>query len=275
MNRSTMWARLAGLLAAVVIAVPSAAAQPKVLPHLKPEASRSELTALATEAERQAADPGTSGAVRTQKRVEASAIRERLTNGDLRVGDRFLVSLTVGGASGVDTAVVRDSLLVTLGASMVPVLGVLPDLSVRGVLRSEVQDVVELHVKKFIRDPVVRVNVLTRVSVMGAVGRPGFYFLDPERLLTDAITAAGGPGASADLERTTVRRDGREIIGQKNARQAIREGRTLDQLTIRSGDVITVGTKKERNWASIAQIGLLVLTTLLAVIGVLRQAYGD
>jgi hypothetical protein len=86
-------ARLAGLLAAVVIAVPSAAAQPKVLPHLKPEASRSELTALATEASDRRR-------IRDQRRgahaeaVEASAIRERLTNGDLRVGDRFLVSLT-------------------------------------------------------------------------------------------------------------------------------------------------------------------------------------
>jgi protein involved in polysaccharide export with SLBB domain len=119
------------------------------------------------------------------------------------------------------------------------------------------------------------VNALTRVSVVGAVGRPGFYFLDPDRLLTDAITAAGGPGLNADLERTTVRRDGREIIGQKNARQALREGRTLDQLMIRSGDVITVDVKKERNWGTVAQIGLLVLTSLLAVIGVLRQAYGD
>jgi protein involved in polysaccharide export with SLBB domain len=276
MNRSTMWTRLAGLLTAVVIAVPSAAAaQAKVSPLLMPEATRAELTSFAADAERLAADPATSGAVRTQKRVEAGAIRERLTNGDLRIGDRFVMRLTVGGTTGLDTVVVRDSMLVTLSPSLVSILGVIPDLSMRGVLRSELQEVVERHVRKFIREPVVRVNALTRVSVMGAVGRPGFYFLDPDRLLADAITAAGGPGASADLERTTVRRDGREIIGQKYARQALREGRTLDQLMIRSGDVITVGTKKERNWASIAQIGLLVLTTLLAVIGVLRQAYGD
>ena len=272
----TNWMRRASLLAAVVLAAQSAGAQvPRATAALMPDATRAELTALAAEAERLAASPSSSGTVRAQKRQEASTIRERLATGDLRVGDRFIVRMTVGGSSGLDTVIVRDSLMATIGASLTTVLGTFPDISLQGVLRSELQDVVEKHVRRFIKEPIVRVNALTRVSVMGAVGRPGFYFLDPDRLLTDAISAAGGPSAMADVERSTVRRDGREVIGQKNARQAIREGRTLDQLMIRSGDVITVGTKKERNWGAVAQVGLLVITTFLAVIGILRQAYGD
>jgi protein involved in polysaccharide export with SLBB domain len=258
---------MAALLVAAAAPVASAQAIGGASAGMRPEATRAELEALAAEAERVAANPATSGAVRTAKRAEASAIRERLTNGDMQVGDRFVLRVTLDSAAIGDTVIVRDSMLVSVGT--------LPELSLRGVLRSELQGKVEAHVKRYIRQPVVRVNPLTRVSVIGAIGRPGFYFLDPERLLTDAIMTAGGPAPNADLERLSVRRGGREIIGQKYARQATREGLTLDQLMIRSGDVIDVGKKKERNWGAIAQVGLLVISAFLAVIGILRQAYQE
>jgi protein involved in polysaccharide export with SLBB domain len=269
MNRSKWWSRSTYLMAAVLLGAAGslALAQSPATDGARPDATRAELEAMAAEAERVASSASTSGSARTAKRAEASAIRERLANGDLRVGDRFVVRVTLDSAARGDTILVRDSLIVTILT--------LPDVSLQGVLRSELQEKIEAHVKRYIRQPVVRVNPLTRVSVVGAVVRPGFYFLDPERLLTDAIMAAGGPAANADLERLTVRRNGQEYVGQKNARQALREGRTLDQIRIRSGDVIDVGKKKERDWGSIAQIGLLVISAVLAVIGILRQAYQD
>ena len=270
MTRSKWWRQGLGIMAALLVMAvgQEASAQGATAASVsRPDATRAELEALAADAERMAANPSTSGGTRTAKRAEASAARARLANGDMRVGDRFVLQVTVGETARGDTVLVRDSLLVSILT--------LPDLMLQGVLRSELQTKVEEHIKRYVRQPVVRVNPLTRVSVIGAVGRPGFYFLDPERLLTDAIMAAGGPAANADLEKLTVRRGSSEILGQKNARQASREGRTLDQLMIRSGDVIEVGEKKKRNWGSIAQVGLLVITSLLAVIGILRQAYQD
>ncbi len=40
-----------------------------------------------------------------------------------------------------------------------------------------------------------------RIDVSGAVQRPGIYALPPGSIVADAIAAAGGPGADADLDR--------------------------------------------------------------------------
>lgn len=40
-----------------------------------------------------------------------------------------------------------------------------------------------------------------RIDVSGAVQRPGIYTLPPDSIVADAITAAGGPAAEADLDR--------------------------------------------------------------------------
>lgn len=43
-----------------------------------------------------------------------------------------------------------------------------------------------------------------QVPVDGAVGRPGDYTLPPGSLVDDAVRAAGGPSADADLERVNL-----------------------------------------------------------------------
>ena len=57
-----------------------------------------------------------------------------------------------------------------------------------------------------------------------------------------------------DVDKITVKRGDREIISQEEARRAIRDGRTLDQLDIRAGDEITVGKKREFNWGTALRV---------------------
>jgi len=51
---------------------------------------------------------------------------------------------------------------------------------------------------------------LLNVSVDGAVNKPGNYTLPPGSLVDDAVRAAGGPTADADLERINLARELRD-----------------------------------------------------------------
>jgi protein involved in polysaccharide export with SLBB domain len=233
------------LLALVVAAaaVPAGAQTRSVKPGT-PDATRAELTALAR-----------SGA------QESSAARDRLATGDFRVGDRIVLSL--GNEPRGDTVVVRDEMMVTLSPSI-------PDMSLRGVLRSELQSSVEAYIRRYVRDPVVRVYPLVRLSVVGGVGRPGFYAMAPDRTLSDVIMFAGGPSGNADYRRVEITRGPDKVVDRKRAERAIREGATLEQLGVAPGDQLKVGERK-RDWLQIAQVGLGIVTGLASAYWLIRQ----
>lgn len=199
------------------------------------EATRAELEAQLVELEKIVASPGYSGRLRAAKRAEADLVRQRLTDGDLQVGDR--INLTVVGEAGL-----TDSFVVAPGRVLI--LPGIPEVSLQGVLRSEFSEHLATHLKKYIRDPQVHAQSLIRLSIFGAVGKPGFYQVPAEQLASDAIMqAAGGPTGNADTHKTTVRRNGREIWSEDAFQQALVAGVTLDMLNLRAGDEILVGTK--------------------------------
>lgn len=210
--------------------------------------TRAELQALLQRYEETAASSSYSGEVREQARDEASLIRTRLEEGDLRVGDR--IQLTVEGHADLtaEFAVVAGRVLV------LPAIGEVP---LDGVLRAELQDHLAQHIARFIRDPVVRARSLIRLEVIGAVAQQGFYTIPSDILVSDALMLAGGPATNADLERVRVERNRQVIWSSDRLRRAMQEGRTLDQLSIRAGDGIIV---PERSGGSWWRTGLMVLT---------------
>ncbi|TMG82293.1 MAG: hypothetical protein E6H78_15035, partial [Betaproteobacteria bacterium] len=97
---------------------------------------------------------------------EAAAIRTRLARGDFRVGDRIL--LTVEGEKELS-----DTFTVGLGGQLtLPLIG---NVSLDGVLRSELQDYLTHRLAQNLRDPEVRTRAFVRLSVQGAVTHPGYY----------------------------------------------------------------------------------------------------
>src|SRR5690348_1134894 len=85
---------------------------------------------------------------------------------EFHVGDR--IALVVEGPQALaDTAVVRDGLILQL-----PTFG---DIPLAGVKRSNIQPYLTQQISKFIKDPVVHAIPLVRISILGEVGRPGFY----------------------------------------------------------------------------------------------------
>ena len=224
-------------------------------------ATREELTGRLSELEQQ------TGRTRRSQSVpqEIAAIRGRLENGDFKPGDRFILSLRQDSIRS-DTLVVRDSLRVA-------VLN-LPEFSVVGVLRSELEDRLNAHVSRFLRNAVVRTTLLTRVSVTGAVRNPGFYYAIPDRPLNDLLTSAGGPLPDADVNKLVISRMGRRTLGGRSAKNAIEQGQTLEALDVQSGDTVHVPVKRRVNWQLVIQLAFIVTSLLFAMLQFLQWYYG-
>ena len=243
--------RYRNYLLVVMLAGAACSSNPPVLPVVQPGSTvrtRAELDQQLRELESSLASGGLSAEERQRVSVEAATIRERLEYGDFRLGDRILFSVQ-GEADMPDTLIVAPGLIVEI-----PPLG---EVSVEGVLRSEIRSHLTDEVSRFIREPVVRANGLMRVSVVGAVGNPGFFSMPAETVLGDAIMVAGGPSGNANLEAVQVRRGPTLLMEDEAVSEAFRQGMTLDQLNLQAGDQIEVPVRRG------------VLATLSIVTGVI------
>lgn len=211
-----------------------------------------------------------SGSLKGDKKDDAvrsiADIKDRLENGDFKVGDRFVYTVTVDSVRS-DSASVRDGLNVT-------VMG-LPDVSLNGVLRSELDTVLTHHVLKYIKNASVRTVFLVQVSVLGAVARPGFYWMSLDKPLSELITIAGGPAPDANLREVEIKRANRVVLKAKDSRKALEEGYTIEQVDIRSGDQVRVPVKRKVNWGQVIQLMFVVSSLLFTAIRFIEWYYNS
>ncbi len=222
--------------------------------------TRAELETLAAGVERAAASGGGD-----QQRAEAAALRRRLREGDFKVGDKII--LHTANTFGLpeqtlrllnDTVVVRDGRVIRMPN--------MSDLSLVGVLRSELDSVINAHVARYLRNVTVSAEPLVQVLVSGPIGRPGYLYLAPDMLVADALNQTS-PSASADLTRTEVKRQGKVVVKGDSLQAAIRIGATLDRMDLESGDEIAVAERKQktdwRTWigvvSAVASLSYLIL----------------
>jgi len=221
------------------------------------ELSRADLQHLLEQYEEAIASPAYSDQMKDAARVSAGRIRERLEEGDFKVGDR--VALTVQGEPNLpDTLTVEPGPQIT-----VPLFG---SISLAGVLRSEIQEHLTRELGKTIHDPVVRAKGLMRLSVQGAVGAPGFYVVPADVLVSEAVMIAGGPGGNADLEKIRVVRGMEPLLSGPAMQDALLEGRTLDQLNLQAGDQLYVPQKQPNYFMSFLRYGLPTISALIVLV---------
>ncbi|HSH46169.1 MAG TPA: polysaccharide biosynthesis/export family protein [Longimicrobiales bacterium] len=196
-----------------------------------PEVTRQELLDLLTQLEATAGDPSENGTARENARREAEFVRYRLRNGDFQAGDRIVLYV-----QGEPT--LSDTMGVTAAQTVqVPEIG---DISLNGVLRSELQQHMQAEINRYVRNAEVRTTPLIRLAVLGAVTAPGFYTVPAGTLLEEALMLAGGPAGNADVEGLEIHRGDHVIWEGDFLQQAMIAGRTLDQLSIQAGDRIVV-----------------------------------
>ena len=254
-NRSIVFMATALLLGVVSSATPLAAqvTDPAAMTSNARRAmvTRAELTATLEEIDKQLASSAYSAALRDSKRVQANVIRGRLTEGDLRVGDVIQVELIgdAAGLSGMYAITQRRTLKLPGGA----------EIPMKGILRSEVQNYLTEELKKYVRDPIVRTTTSIRISVFGAVGKPGLYPAPADLLLGDVLMqVAGGPANNAIFPKSEIKRGDTVVVAGPEFQTAIRDGWTLDQLNIQAGDeIIVYGKTASSFWKIVGVIGSL------------------
>ena len=224
----------------------------------RPLVTRADLQAALDQADQIAGSEAYSFAFKEEKRAEAAVIRERLLEGDFYVGDQLNIAM-IGDSGTSGTQTVQFGRVLSIRG--------LPDIPMRGVLRSEAQDYLTTQISRFLKDPQVKVRPLIRLTVLGGIKNPGFYQLDADQLVSDALMTAGGIGNGTDFKSSKVRRGDIDIIDGETFAKAITDGRTLDQLNLRAGDEIEVGTKSTTNW-------LTTIRTFAAIPALILSTYG-
>jgi len=199
---------------------------------------------------------------RAHNAMMASAIRQRLRDGDMKIGDRVVVTI-LSDALHRDTVVVSaDRTIQLLGTVLVPL---------SGVLRSELQQAVESEVQKYVKAQEVTVTPLLRVGILGAVTRPGYFAFASDIPITDAIMGAGGPTGSADIQRSTVRRANQEFRSARETSSAISSGLTLDQLGLSPGDELVIGQRRDLGGGFILGLTGALASVLTLVVALHRR----
>ncbi len=165
-----------------------------------------------------------------------------------QVGDRIL--LIVEGDSAL-----TDTFTVVAGPAVeLPVIGA---VSLKGVPRSGLEAHMTQQLKRYIKNPVVHARALIRLSILGAVLRPGFYAVPTDLVLADALMVAGGPTQEARVDKMHIQRGGTRLWSGEKLQAAIASGATVDALGLRAGDWIDVPKGRDTE-STVRILGALV-----------------
>jgi len=220
--------------------------------------SRAELVTAAERADM--ASSGGDASAKMRNAMVAASLRQRLRDGDFQIGDRLVLSY-VTDVPHLDSLIVRSGRVVELpGKIIVPLTG---------VLRSEVEERVSTELLKYVKAEQIEVTPLMRVGVLGDVAHPGFFAFASDIPLTDAIMGAGGPTATADLDRSVVRRGTAVYKSADETRSAIARGLTLDQFGLNAGDELVIGQRPNSRSGAILGVvgGVGTVLTLFVALG--------
>jgi len=222
--------------------------------------TREELQALLQELQQTAASTAYSSALRRRARDEAEIIERRLREGDFGVNDRIYLAVSVQGQAWF-----ADTVRVEAGpVARLPEVGA---VELGGILRSELREHMRAQLSRFLRDPQVDLaESFVRLTILGAVGGQGERYVPAQTTLGQALTQTG-LATSSDLEGTTISRNGQILWNMEAGADAIRQGRTLDQMSLQAGDEIQIPARPTGNqWISWIQVGLGIVTAVTLII---------
>ena len=94
-------------------------------------------------------------------------------------------------------------------------------------------------------------------------GGPGFYVVPADLLVQDALMIAGGPAGDANLEKMRIERGSTAILEGEMMQEAMRQGRTLDQLSLQAGDQVYLPRKTAGHAGQFIRWGVVIASTLL------------
>ena len=225
-------APLAGLLLGVGLLAADAHAQEE---GLKLSLRLSELPA-------RAAEPRTAGAV---AQPAAAAALPRSTIRDYRIGPEDLLEIQVFGVDQLSRAVRVNS----RGQISLPLIG---PVDVAGLTAQEAETAITARLAaNYLQNPQVSLFIkeftTQRVTIEGAVNRPGIYPLKGASTLLTSLAVAGGQAALSDMSEVMLFRadaSGKRVAATYDV-ERIRRGELEDPPVV-NDDLIVVNRSKSR-----------------------------
>ncbi|MDZ7344374.1 MAG: polysaccharide biosynthesis/export family protein [candidate division KSB1 bacterium] len=160
--------------------------------------------------------------------------------GDFAPGDGVRINVwrdpSFAGRDGAhDLGLNGDFIIDNKGYIQLPVIG---EIRAVGQSRKNLARAIEdsLRIRAWAMQAIC--TPLIRVTLLGAVNRPGSYLIEPKDSLWGLINQAGGPANHADVQRIYVQRSGKKVI--RNLLDGFEQAHSLEQIGVRSGDQIYV-----------------------------------
>ena len=125
------------------------------------------------------------------------------------------------------------------GLAVFPKLG---RILVTGISPDSLERLLVSGYSQYLQNPAIRVKVMRRITVLGAVLRPGTYPVDLTMTITEALALAGGPSPDGKSDEVQLRRGTTRRTVDLSA-----ENERLDDLALHSGDQLFV---PRRSWVS-------------------------
>lgn len=162
--------------------------------------------------------------------------------------------ITEGKAEIVDLN--GDYAVNSQGYTLLPLVG---EVKVVGLNQTSLAERLKKKYSPFIKDPFILVTPLIRVTVQGAVNRPGAFLIPPSGSLWELVEMATGPSQNAELKKMRSERGGRVV--SKSLLRSFEKGYSLQEIGILSGDQIIIPGKNKftyRDVLVLATFGLQV-----------------
>ena len=175
-----------------------------------------------------------------------------ITSGDLRIGPMDVVTIRVFGVPELD-----DEYQVDFNGNIkMPLAG---PVAAKGFTAFELaRNIEDALAKSYLQDPSVNVviekSVGRRVTVDGAVEKPGLYPMEGRMTLLQAVASAGGPSDGANPKKVVVFRT---IEGERKAAgfnlELIREGEAEDPEVFGNDIIVVDGSQARRLYGDIVR----------------------
>jgi polysaccharide export outer membrane protein len=172
---------------------------------------------------------------------------------DYRIGPEDLVQITIYNIPEQEARVTPRSTTLRVSQDGVIVVPLLGDMEVRGKTTGDLERELTKRYAKFIRNPQIGVQVTEfrqRVSVMGAVQKPGVFDLTGPRTVVDALALAGGVSEKAGNQVHVYRQDAKGerqsividlmMLANSGGQIAGPNGPASINMALQAGDVINV-----------------------------------
>ena len=162
--------------------------------------------------------PSQSAAEEINQSLSLAASQTKSSPSDYRMGPDDLIQITIYNIPEQDARVTPRNVMLRVsqqGSVVVPLIGT---LSVKGKTTVEVEQELAQRYAKYIRNPHIGVMVTEyrqRVSVMGAVQKPGVFELTGPKSVIDLLALAGGVTDRAGNQVHIYRQD------EEGARQSV------------------------------------------------------